>query len=408
MFVGLLAGSYPAFLLSGFLPTEVMKGSLRFGGGGARFRQVLVVFQFALSTVLIVGALVINDQLSFIRDKKLGFDKEQILTLNLFRQDYDLIPRYKAVKQAFLQHPQVTHATASLSLPGMWTGTTVVRAEGADIEHRVNKVDIDEDFLDTFEIELIEGRNVSEDFSEDAPIGLVLNETAVRQLGLHNPIGQQIELVSQERKGTVIGVVNDFHQASLHQEIRPLVLQKWLPFFRQLSLKILPGNVPETLAAIEETRRKFLPDRPTQFAFLDADMGRMYRGEMRQGKVIQTFSLLAMFVACLGLLGLITFTAQQRTKEMGIRKTLGATARDIVSLLLSGFVKLVVVANVIAWPVAYLVMQDWLQDFAYRTELSIGTFLLSGFVALLIMVLTVAYRAMKTASVNPVQALRYE
>ena len=245
-------------------------------------------------------------------------------------------------------------------------------------------------------------------FSETAPIELILNEAAVQQLGLEDPVGKQVELVSQRRKGTVIGVVNDFHQASLHQTIKPLVLQKWQPFFRMLSLKIRPEGLTETLAAIEATRRRFLPNRSERFKFLDADMERLYRAERRQGQVTQIFSLLAIFVACLGLLGLVAFTAQQRTKEMGIRKTLGATATNIVALLLTGFVKLVLIATVLAWPVAYFVMDDWLQDFAYRTEMGPSTFLVSGLMALLITILTVGYRALKTASVDPVDALRYE
>ena len=284
----------------------------------------------------------------------------------------------------------------------------MIRAPGADAEHRVNKVDIDESFLETFDITLLEGRNVPDGFSETAPIELILNEAAVQQLGLEDPVGKQVELVSQRRKGTVIGVVNDFHQASLHQTIKPLVLQKWQPFFRMLSLKIRPEGLTETLAAIEATRRRFLPNRSERFKFLDADMERLYRAERRQGQVTQIFSLLAIFVACLGLLGLVAFTAQQRTKEMGIRKTLGATATNIVALLLTGFVKLVLIATVLAWPVAYFVMDDWLQDFAYRTEMGPSTFLVSGLMALLITILTVGYRALKTASVDPVDALRYE
>lgn len=433
--VGVLAGSYPAFVLSSFLPTQVMKGDWIPGSKHVGLRKVLVVFQFAISIAFITGTVVVQEQLAYIRNKDLGFDKELVVGIPLFiysRQLHhgsseDLRRRISTVKQVFMEHPNILKATATRFHLGGRQLTDTFRADDADWQ--MGLFDIDRDFLDFFNIELVAGRLAPEppklpekiesiqDLEEYRELvqayrekgrPFILNETAAQHLGWDDPIGKRFK-EKKEPEGYVIGVVKDFHVQTLHNTIRPVVFRVFTGGAKFLYLKLGTQNTPETLAFIEKTWHQFLPQIPFTFWFLNEDLTRVrYENEIRTGNALAVFSGLTIFVACLGLLGLISFRAEQKTKEIGIRKVLGASVFSIFNLLAKEFVKLVIVACVIACPIAYLFAGRWLQDFAYRIDLHLTYFLIGGVLALLLALTTMTYQALKAARTNPVDALRTE
>ena len=435
--VGVIAGSYPAFVLSSFLPTQVIKGDWIPGSKHAGLRKALVIFQFAISIAFITGTVVVQEQLAYIRNKDLGFDRELIVGIPLFiysRQLHqgnrdDLRWRIPTVKEVFTAHPNILKATATRFHQGGSHTTDTFRAEGSDADWQMGLFDIDRDFLDFFNIELVAGRLMSEppelpekieslaEFEEYRELvqayrekgrPFILNETAAQHLGWDDPIGKRFK-EKKEPEGYVIGVVKDFHAQTLHNTIRPIVFRVFTGGAKFLYLKLGTQNIPETLAFIENTWYEFLPQVPFTFWFLNEDLTRVrYQNEIRTGNALAVFSGLTIFVACLGLLGLISFRAEQKTKEIGIRKVLGASVFNIFNLLAREFVKLVIVACVIACPIAYLFAGRWLQDFAYRIDLHLMYFLIGGVLALLLALATMAYQALKAARTNPVDALRTE
>ena len=433
--VGVLAGSYPAFVLSSFLPTQVMKGDWIPGSKHVGLRKALVVFQFAISIAFITGTIVVQEQLAYIRNKDLGFDKELIVGIPIFiysRQLHhggpeDLRWRIPTVKQVFMAHPNIVKATATRFPQGGYITTDTFRADDADWQMGV--FDIDRDYLDFFNIELVAGRlapeppklpetiknlgelqeyekKVREYREKGQPY--ILNETAVQQLGWDEPIGKRFK-EKNGPEGYVIGVIKNFHVQTLHNAIRPVTFKTRTGAGKYLYLKLGTQNMQETLAFIEKTWREFLPQIPFTFWILDDDLTRVrYQNEIRTGNALTVFSGLTIFVACLGLLGLISFRAEQKTKEIGIRKVLGASVFSIFNLLAKEFVKLVIIACVIAGPIAYLFAGRWLQDFAYRIDLHVMYFLIGGVLALLLAIATMTYQALKAARTNPVDALRTE
>ena len=435
--VGVLAGSYPAFVLSSFLPTQVIKGDWIPGSKHVGLRKALVVFQFAISIAFITGTVVVQEQLAYIRNKDLGFDKELIVGIPLFiysrqlhqgNQD-DLRWRIPTVKEVFTAHPNILKATATRFHQGGSHTTDTFRAEGSDADWQMGLFDIDRDFLDFFNIELVAGRLAPEppklpekiesiqDLEEYRELvrayrekgrPFILNETAARHLGWDDPIGRRFK-EKKEPEGYVIGVIKDFHVQTLHNTIRPVVFRIFTGGAKFLYLKLGTQNIPETLAFIEKTWHEFLPQIPFSFWFLNDDLTHVrYQNEIRTGNALTVFSGLTVFVACLGLLGLISFRAEQKTKEIGIRKVLGASVFSIFGLLSKEFVKLVIIACVIASPIAYLFAGRWLQDFAYRIDLHLIYFLIGGVLALLLAIATMIYQALKAARTNPVDALRTE
>jgi len=408
VFIGLLSGSYPAFFISSFHPIQIIKGTLRIGSkSSAVFRNSLVVVQFVVSIVLIVCTFVIHNQVSFIRNRNLGFDKEQMVTV--YTMDRNLKRNSESLKRELLKNPEILGVSASLDLPATIRRTSTIEWEeqGERRKLGLNYTFVDYDFFNVYDIELAKGRTFSENFSLDKEQAVVINETAARNLGWENPVGKRFQ--TQGREWTVIGVIKDFHFQSLHWEIAPLVFLfhegRGIDYF---SIKVSPSNIPSTLGFIKEKWIKFSPEFPFQYTFLNERVDKIYKAEQKLGQSYNIFTLVALSIACLGLIGLASFISEQKRKEIGIRKILGADFQSIIVLLARDFVKCIAVAAVIAWPIGYFVMERWLQNFVYRTSIGIEIFILSGLLAFVIALTTVSYQSIKDALANPVDSLRYE
>jgi putative ABC transport system permease protein len=410
LLVGFTAGIYPSFFLASFKPVEVLKGTLQKTGKHPWLRSGLVIFQFTVSIILLIGTFVVYNQLDFIRHRRLGFNKEQLVVI---KKTDDIRQKIGPFKEELLKLPGVIHATNTTTLPGKNFNTKAHQVPGAAGEHNICTMRTDYNFAETFEVEMVSGRFFSRDFSTDTS-AVVLNQAAIKTLGLTDPIGKVIgQLKSAPNKPLnfqIIGVMKDFHFESLHQKIRPMLI-RLIPknlAGRFVSVRVKTGDIPTTLSQMEKTWRKFALNQPFEYAWFDRDFAGIYEAEVRTGKIFAIFSIIAICIACLGLLGLTAFTTEQRTKEIGIRKTLGAPITGIVMMLSKEFIRWVLAANIIAWPVAYFITRSWLQSFAYRVDIEIRMFLFSAVLAIVISFLTVSYQVIKAALTNPVEALKYE
>lgn len=409
--VGMVAGLYPAVVLSGFRPIRVLKGQFRTSAQGAWLRKGLVVFQFGISIVLIVGTAVVIQQLTFLQNQNLGFTQERMLVLN-YNYDDRVNQQAEAIKQQYLAHPAITHAGMSTSMPGSANTNMFTRVdvrEGVTQAANLDYYPVGFDFLDTYGIEVIAGRGFSRDFPVDTVQSLVINEALLAHFGWQTP-EEALDRAFHLGRDTyrVIGVIQDFNYKSLHRTVQPLALFIRPEWGQYLALRLETENLQQTMADIEQVWTELVPHRPFDAVFLDDYFNRQYRAEERFATLFRYFAGLAILIACLGLFGLASFTAQQRTKEIGVRKVLGASVWQVLVLLSRDFALLVTVAFMLAVPVAYIAMNQWLTSFAYRMDLDVWVFVVAGVLAFLIAGLTVSYQAIKAAVANPVQSLRYE
>ena len=411
LITGILAGIYPAFILSGFTPVGVLKGVFRASPKGATLRKGLVVFQFSLSIALIASTAIVYFQLGYMLNKNLGFDREQMLVID-FNYDSEVRSSLEAIKSIFLERPEVVSVSASRTVPGAHfpaAGTNIETQEGKMELFEPSLYEVDIDFIPHFGLDMVAGRAYSRNFPADTLSSMVVNEAAVTYFGYTEPeelLGKQFE--QWGKKGVVVGVVKDFNFLSLHQKVEPLTLRLEPSSSRYLTLKIRSADLPATIAELGRVWKSVAPHRPYLYSFLDTSFNTQYEADFRFKNLFSIFSFLAIIIACLGLLGLATYSAVQRTKEIGIRKVLGAEASSIVKLLSKDFIQLVGIAIVIATPFSWYAMSKWLNGYAYRVDINLWTFALAGIIALFIAVLTVSFHAVKAANTNPIKSLRTE
>ena len=413
LITGLAAGLYPAVYLSAYKPATILRGELTRGTRGAIMRKVMVVFQFAISAALIISVGVVFKQMRFLQNANLGFQRENIV---MIPSDRVVQQNWLEIKNELLKNPRILAATLSkrapsgrlLDAPGF---RAEINGEMGDGSFSMPHNRVEHDFFKTYGMKIVAGRDFSIDYPTDENEAFIINETAVRRLGLKSPedaVGLPLETKAPNLSGRVIGVVADFNYESMHHEIVPLLTYIRLDQTNTVSLRIAAGNIQETIAYVQGIWDRFHPGYPVSYTFLDDRLNALYRNEARMMEMFGYFSMLAIFIACLGLFGLASFTTEQRTKEIGVRKVLGATVSKIIILLSREFAKWVLVANIIAWPIAYIALDKWLDNFAYRVSIGWMTFLLTAVLTSIIALLTVGYQSVKAALANPADSLRYE
>ena len=418
--VGLVSGSYPAFYLSGVEPFRVLKGAVHAPGGALSVRRTLVVFQFALSIVMIAATLVTYRQMNYVRSKNLGFNQQLMLVVDI--NSGQVRRSFETIKDELGKLPSVKEVTVSSRVPGDWKTLPQVAlrtAAGAG-ETKSHFIGADDRFLRTYQVELLEGRNFFAGTSDSTAV--ILNETAAKALGITEPNDQPLDIgaisfdgnrreLDKPLKVRVVGIARDFHFQSLHEKVAPMVLAHWknpAHFIDYFTVRLTGSQLPQTLSSIEALFGKIDPDHLFEYHFLDQQWARFYEEDQRRERILAASALAAIVIACLGIFGLAAYMAQQRTREIGIRKVLGADILGIAALLSKDFIRLVLLANLFAWPVAWYATRQWLREFAYRIDLGWDLFLLAGVLALGIAVLTVGYQAIKAALADPVKSLRGE
>jgi len=407
LFTGFVSGSYPALILSSFKPINVLKTSLSSGSSKSVFRKILVVSQFTAAIVLIISTVVVYKQLNFIRNKNLGFNREHIVIIPLNEL---LGQNYQSYKNEIKQNPNILNVTTASNVPTSIGNINPVYWEGQTKANykTINWVAVDYDYFDTFEMNIIDGRKFSKEYSTDLQ-NYIVNEEVAKLMGFESVVGKMFSL--WENEGQIIGVVKNFHSRSLHNEVVPIVFTidpNWRWSLSRIFVKIKPSNISETVDYLQGTATKFASDYPFNYSFLDEHFDRQYQGDRQIGTIFKYFSFIAIFISCLGLFGMAAYMVGQRTKEIGIRRILGASKSYIMILLSKEFFILIMLSNIIAWPLAYLGMGKLLDSYAFKTDITIWIFISAGVLTLLLTLLTISVQITKAARTNPVETLKYE
>jgi putative ABC transport system permease protein len=415
--VGLLSGTYPAFFLSSFNPVMVLKGTAEVVGGKGTFRKVLVVLQFTISVFMIIGTLAISGQLRYMRNTDLGFDKDNLIVMTV--RDTTLSKSFDSFREELMKNPDITGTALSTSNPGQQMGIQVMRMEadsGELTDKAFNNYFVDYDYIDLLGIKMKLGRNYSREMGTDVTRGFIINEAAARDLGWgDDALGKRFQFGinldgTAARDGEIIGVVNDFHYRSLHNKIDPLVLLlqdniRFLPF---INIRTTGQNTDKVVEYINQKRQEFGDQYPFDYKFMTENLDEYYKSEIMIGRIFRYFTILTIFIAALGLLGLSAFMAQQKTREIGIRKVMGSTDLNVVYRFVREFTIWVIVANIIAWPIAFYAIKRWLQDFQFRIDISVWLFLFALLLSWTIAILTTAWQSVRASTSNPVESLKYE
>lgn len=415
IFVGIVGGSYPAFYLSGFNPINVLKGKLTTKGGSAVFRKFLVAFQFMISIFMLISTLIVFDQLQFMRNKDLGFEKERVVRISM--NERALREKSQVLINQLKQMPEISSVGTASSSPGLGIGKLLLKVEdneGKLVDRGVDLYAADYDFVSTLGMKVVTGRDFSREFPSDTTFGALVNESMVKRMSWENPIGKKFVFSdgnpdTPDNERTVVGVVKDYHQNSLYDPIEPLMILM-APRNGFVFVRTEEGDVRKSLAAIESAWKEIFPTYTFEYDFLDADFNSQYQADEKRSQIFTAFSGLTIVIACLGLLGLAAFTTEQRTKEIGVRKVIGASVQNLVVLISREFFLLVGIGMIVAFPLAWFFTNDWLQNFAYRIELKgeWPTFILSALLAFIITLMTVGFHVVRAASANPVKSLRDE
>ena len=412
-FVSLIAGIYPAIFLSKYQPVDSLKGIRTPGSSGAGLRKALVVLQFSISIFLLIGTAAIYKQLNYMLTANAGFDKKDIYIVSYPASQKGAADKYPVLKNEFLSVPGVMDVSGVYTLPGSGNKEQQsfrLKGESKDEALTMQASGVDYNFIQTLGIKLLQGRNFSEKYGTDKDNSIIINETAARKLGLKNPVGTEVYIPSgtgRERLVKIIGVIKDFHTASFHEKIEPLFLYINPVRFYNIAVKIDPKYTKQALASLKDKFKEVIPNKSFNYETLTEQYNSIYQSDEKTGSLIMIFAILSVIVASMGLFGLSSFATEVRMKEIGIRKILGADIFNISFLLSKDFTKWVLVANIIAWPVAYYAISKWLDDFAYKTEMGIWIYILAAVVALLISILTISFQSIKAANTNPVKTLRY-